>query len=296
MIYLSLFSHSYGFGRNTCDMGLTQLIQFTSLSRNSVRGALERLQETKWIKAISEFEYGGISRKWRVFCPWEKGCTEHRTYFSPNETAQKSESKNDSVKSPQSTFSTERGLNSAPPTGSKSDPYKDSIKENIKKSLSPIQEYFENLKSEAKRTRERGFFEDLKKDFSENEISEALVYLNEKGDLRTGEKCHSPMAYLSQAISDVLATTTLLKEKRVTRDRLEQEQKQENERIQQEDEKALQEWEKAELAFKQYFPSDEAQLQFVQKFSRERFKNIRPPEKIVKRVAIIEWHKQFNPK
>ncbi|MBI3535258.1 MAG: hypothetical protein HY072_07215 [Deltaproteobacteria bacterium] len=75
MIYLRMFSLSFGFGRNTCDMGMAELLAFTRLGKNAIRRSLERLITQGWIKKVNDFEAGQVPRKWRIFTPCEKGLT-----------------------------------------------------------------------------------------------------------------------------------------------------------------------------------------------------------------------------
>ena len=80
VVYLRMFAKSYGFGRNTCDMGLNELIEYSGLARNSVKKSIERLVEQKWIKVIQDYECGRVTRKWRVYSPYEMGHSPHPTF------------------------------------------------------------------------------------------------------------------------------------------------------------------------------------------------------------------------
>ncbi len=69
MIYMLLYSYSYGFGRDTANMSQSQIEEFAGVSKNRVKRSLDRLIKQGWIKLASEYERSRISRKWRVLVP-----------------------------------------------------------------------------------------------------------------------------------------------------------------------------------------------------------------------------------
>jgi len=197
MVYLHLFTYSWGFKRETVDMGLTQLERFTGASRNTIRKSLERLTARKWITEVQKQEPGRISRKWKVRNP------------SPKPEGPTG-SKSDPVKNEPGQRLTPRGSNSDPVTGSKIDPYKKSSKQSFKETLSleteELREYFAAIRVPRKRESERAACRELLGAYSEHDVATALRHLQTHGIGEGGTKSHSPMAYLAKAMDSVLAT------------------------------------------------------------------------------------------
>jgi hypothetical protein len=132
MVYLYFFSKSYGFGRNTCDMGQGELVSFTGLVKNSVKKSLDRLVADKWIRVIQSFECGQIARKWRVYSPYENGKTNRVTHLDPSlltTTGEETGVQRDRGNCRPSQLATQSGSPDAPVTGSPNDPYKERSKD-----------------------------------------------------------------------------------------------------------------------------------------------------------------------
>ena len=261
MIYLHFFTFSFGFGRDTASMSQSQLERFTRCGRNTVKRAVQRLEEAGWIKVIEEFEHARISRKWKVRPP---------AGFEPLPTQPRG-SKLDTVESAQSPIQTQSGSNSDPVTVSKMDPFLERIpKEKSNNSLSPtnqvLREYFESLRPAAKRESERGSFRTLCMDYSEQQIADCLVHLQKHGVGGLGSKfepSHSPMAYLGHAMHQVIPTLQSdrrseqeYRERELARATLAQR------RIEQEASESL-EWARKERAFNRAFSSEEKQREVI---------------------------------
>lgn len=220
-VYLCMVSKSYGYKRNTCDMGINELVSSTGLSRNSVKKSLDRLLAGKWIKLLQEYEYGRTARKWRVYCPYENGKTDDQTFVVAEK---KNGSQGDRVISRSCQEMPPKGSSQDPVTGAPRGTYKESIQIKIqKKSLSEIsentQKYFSNLKSQGKRESEWNAFRKLKADYPEQDISDCIEYLQKHG-LSSGELCHSPMAFLEKAIDQVLVKVQAAREREQSRNRV----------------------------------------------------------------------------
>lgn len=295
MIYLHLFTYSYGFGRNTCDMGITQLMRFSGTVRNSVRKSLERLQQGKWIKQIQEFEAGGISRKWRIYTPYEKGVSEEKIFL---EAGEKSGSSKDPVKDCMGNSKNPSGTNFDPPTGSPNAPYKENLKNNSKKSLSPdaeiLKKFFDELKPETRRRGERARFAELKTEFSEGEIALAVEHLQEFGDLKNGDIVHSPMAYLARTMPDVLKKLQMRQEAKKQKQEFEKREEENRQREQREEREAEIELERATEAFLQTFPNPEDQFEIIGDFHREKGGMLKPDGELVRKLAIMNWYSSKN--
>ncbi len=203
MIYMHLYTYAQGFGRKTVSMSQGQLERFTSSSKNTVKRSLERLVVGRWIKLVDEYEHGRVSRSWLILA-----CDTNDPKNSP-----KRGSGGDSVKREQCEGSTDSVSRTDTPTLSKSDTYKETNKESFKETLSPanqssaIGEYLATLKPPGKRESESRHFRELLKAYAEQQVNQALTYLQKQGLPGSGAVCHSPMAYLAQAIEQVLAAS-----------------------------------------------------------------------------------------
>jgi len=292
MIYLRLFGVSYGFGRNTCDMGLAELMTFTGLCKNSVRKSIDRLEKQGWIKMIGDYEAGQISRKWRVLSPWEKGFTPEPTYISKD--GKQTGANSDGVKNRPGQIVPQRGSEIDPVTVSKNDTYSNTQEPNKFKntSLSQISEnlrtYFDQLRPERKRESEQRAFEEIRHDFTTADIESALDHVRTNG-LPGGEPCHSPMAYLASAISDVLAIVKTKQE--INQKRAEKAALIESERRQEAEKEALerQEWDRRERAFNSAFADDNRQQEVIAELCREhKFFTTRGPA--ARSFAVSSWY------
>ena len=70
ILYTRLFRLSYGFNRNYCCVSQPVLGEKTGLSRNTVRTALQSLNEKEWIRVIEAGRH--VSTKYRVYLPRER--------------------------------------------------------------------------------------------------------------------------------------------------------------------------------------------------------------------------------
>ena len=289
MIYLHLFSKSYGYGRNTCDMGLKHLETFTGLSRNSVKKSLERLVKKRWIKMISDYEYARATRKWRVFTPYELGLSKKPVF---EETG----SSHDTVTVRHCHDMTQTESSVDPLTGSRRDTYKEVQERNFKESsLSELPEklrkYFSELKPQSKRESEWQAFLEIQKDFKPTDIADCLAYLQESGILG-GATCHSPLAYLAKAMSEILATVESTRERKrrivETASRAE-----EAIRVQErESAREAQEWEEKERAFNRAFPGEDRQIEVVTELCRGM--PFRAKSQAGRTYAVGEWWDRLN--
>lgn len=202
MIYLSLFSYSYGYGRKTADMSQVDIEKLAGVSKNRVKRSFERLIKQRWIKLVQEYERSHTKRKWRVYLPEER---------TPE--GRKSGSKADTVQNGQSPKETPALSTVNTVTLSKMDTYKESIQTKIQiNTLTPenekIRKYFADLKPHKKRESEQIAYRGLTQDYLDQEIADCLDHLIRKGICGPeGSRipCHSPMAFLAKAMDVVLA-------------------------------------------------------------------------------------------
>jgi len=171
--------------------------------------------------------------------------------------------------------------------------FKDSNKYINKYSLSQtcesLKTYFENLKPKAKRDEEVRNFGELKSDFSEEQIQLCLEYLQKHGSLKTGEVCHSPMAYLAKAIGQVLPLAQEAIEKAQNTARREaafQHEQELKRREEAESERLMQE---AHRAFAERFPSPEQQEKELSELISKHFASSVVPRSLLSRIAIQRW-------
>jgi hypothetical protein len=203
MIYLHLYSYSWGFSRETASMSQGQLERFTGSARNTVRRSLERLIQQGWVKIVEEYECARTSRRWKVVSP------ENHGQKNAIKNGKKTGSKSDPVQNEPGQSLTQARSNLDPLTGSKMNPYKErDPKEKSKNSLSSdseiIRSYFDSVLAYRKRESEKQAYQGLKTSFSDAQIELCLNHLQTHGTPGTHEPCHSPMAFLGRAMSEVL--------------------------------------------------------------------------------------------
>lgn len=212
MIYMHMYSLSYGFSKNHCDVSLMQMVKFTGAVKNTVKRALENLLRDGHIRIAEEHSPHKHSRRYEVIfiegdhptkkpqdqIPTESnidpvpvaentkrtGANFHRVEIEPSQNLIASGSKLD------------------PATGSKSDPLKE-IYKNIKELSPELKIYFESLPAGKRRAEEKAL-EGLAQNYSLEKIQCASLHLKKHGEPRTGNPVHSPMAFLSFAINEVL--------------------------------------------------------------------------------------------
>lgn len=126
--------------------------------------------------------------------------------------------------------------------------------------------YFEELKPAEKRESERSHFEKLQQDYSEQEMGDALNFLERKGIPESGTPCHSPFAFLAKAMNQVLV---LSNEEQASLREAEERSRISAAEFSRAEEKARQDAHEADLqerAFLRAFPSEEQQAQMIRKF------------------------------
>jgi hypothetical protein len=309
MIYLHLFTYSHGFGRETASMSQAQLERFTGAVRNTVRKSIERLTQQGWIECIEEYEASRMSRKWKVRAIGES---------HPKDPAPITGSNSDPVKNSPGHTLTQTGSKNDPVTGSKFNPYKESSnKEPTKNSLSRtgareagesrdelsgsdgiesevLREYFGHASmTPRKRQSEMLIYQELRGTFRDEQIAECLTFLRTHGLPSSGEPCHSPMAFLSKAMGQVLG---LVQAEACKRD--EAQARVERERVAQECKarEAAEEELRVELLeaeFLRRYPSEESQEEVLGPYRQQFGMFVRQPG-VLRRLAIGAWSSQLK--
>jgi hypothetical protein len=154
-----------------------------------------------------------------------------------------------------------------------------------------IRKYFAELKPQKKRESEWKEFETLLKDYSIQQISDSLELLEIKGTGGEGESfrpCHSPMAYLSKAISQILNQAAQLREqKRGSEDR----QRREAEALMLRQERDFQEEQlgaQRNAEFLDAFPEPDEQKKAILEFLLD-LPGINPDGPVARQLAIGNW-------
>jgi hypothetical protein len=153
-------------------------------------------------------------------------------------------------------------------------PYKERThKEKSKNSLSLeseiLRQYFSELKPQAKRESEWKAFEGLKADYSEADIADSLTIVIERGIGEGGTRCHSPMAFLSKAISSVLEEVGKARAKAHERVAREEGETRERERRLEIEAREAKAWAAKECAFLRAFPGDDQQREVLAELCRK---------------------------
>jgi hypothetical protein len=153
-----------------------------------------------------------------------------------------------------------------------------------------ISKYFESGLAPRKRDSEMKFYFELKNQYQEGEIELCYEYVTESCTSREASPIHSPMAYLSKAIADVLPLAAKAKEA--------QQQRKENEilRIKRKlefetKERAREEkFENLELSFKNYFSDQGAETAYVKSFAK-LYPELNPQGSFLRAAAVSNWVK-----
>jgi hypothetical protein len=290
MVYLHLYTYSYGFGRREADMSQAQLERFTGAAKNTIKRSLERLTTQGGIKCIQEFECSRTSRKWRVTAPEDKP-------GKPGSKGNRTVAKLDTITREQCPLGTEGPSNLDTRTVSKIDPYIErDPKEKSKNSLSEgppegLREYFEMLKPFSKKESERKAFQELRLEYTDEQITVCVAHLVQHGVPGSGEACHSPMGFLSKAIGQVLNVVQSTAKREISvvaRHRAEQAAA---ESLRVAEEAIDHELQAREEAFAKAFPDDEARAKAIQRFGMA-MPMLAPGGPLMRRLAINAWWEQ----
>ena len=183
-LYLWLSSLAWRFpdSDGTIHASVSFIVQKTGISHASASRGLQQLKDQKLIELICvDFKKGNL---WRVVPPFEP----------PRKEVPQSKGEATSKRS-----NTSHKMREELPQ----------IEAEIKNSQEiqkhpTLRAYFAALKPFGKRKREWESFLKLSKDFKSSEIGEALAWIQTHGVGEQKQICHSPMAYLSQAMGSVL--------------------------------------------------------------------------------------------
>ena len=156
-----------------------------------------------------------------------------------------------------------------------------SLSENLRK-------YFADLKPRRKREAEFEAFEELRTEFSEEQIEECFAILQARGLPGTGAVCHSPMAYLSKAIAQVLPEVQMRKKRAMSEDKRVRELAVAEKRRTILQTIEATEVEQRERAFQRAFPTDQAKTEVFERF-KGRFPMLTNSGAVFRNLVINEW-------
>ncbi len=155
--------------------------------------------------------------------------------------------------------------------------------------------YFGSIKAPKKMQSEAHCYFQLKKGFTLEEISNALDYIQGYGLPGTGERCHSPMAYLAQAMDDVQQILQEKLEKIKTTEDLKK-IKEESERLKAELTSEMEaEFKLKSAAFEKAFPTPEAQKKFFEPFA-SRYPGLSATGLPLRNIGISAWWAEYGSK
>lgn len=170
---------------------------------------------------------------------------------------------------------------------------RNTLKKESKNSLSSVRdgklrEYFEQLKPARKAESELQAFWELRAEYCEVDLALCLEHLLQRGVPGSGDPCHSPMAYLSRAIGQIIRDAKAAQEQRQALEvkvqtKLKREQEHAATEVQEE-----MEFLRREASFVAAFPSQEAQRVEIARYL-ERYPYFNSDGFMSRRLAIHAW-------
>lgn len=298
LVFNCLLRYTLGFQRATCQASQSFISRWTGIAVPNVRKALKSLIDRSFIRRLEE---GTISHDSAVYeVPIVTAYLAHdhsrklgATFVKSSELEKRSD---------------RRDLGSGPPQipdqiNPKSEidsiPKKERENINKKKTLShelPIglQRYFSELLPKQKSERELKAFENLERQFTVDQVEIALGFVQKHGALEDKTPVHSPMAYLSLSIRDVLKRVLEENAASVRRDKTEQQKIIERQRLQQQEDEEAALFRKKEKAFCSAFPTQERQDDLIREICRRQQFSWNPQGQVARSIAIQTWWDELS--
>ena len=157
---------------------------------------------------------------------------------------------------------------------------------NLKINNSFLTNYFLNLKPERKKESELECLVSLKRDYSEQQIGEALESLLSQKDAIN--KYHSPLAYLSKAMEQVLGEVTQIKNKQSKYLEMQKQKADEQAKIEEENN----EWHEKEEEFLRRYPTQQDQERVIREHTKGLSFGFQSER--IKRAYVINRIKDFE--
>jgi hypothetical protein len=257
------------------------MVNGTGISHATVSRALGQLRERGMVELVqTDFKRGNI---WKI---------SNRAAYTPDSEGPQNQGPRDEGTSPSNRGSSALNSSEKPPQseGEKRNSKNPKKPEN---SLAQIADetlgrYFADLKPARKLESELQAFWEIRSDYSEAEVSACFVYLGDHGLPGSGVPCHSPMAYLSKAIGQVVRDATIQAERRAATEAREQEEAEVQRRRSEEDALAEAETRRREALFLAEFPSAEKQQEALMHYSKQ-FPFFRSDSTVARSLAITAW-------
>ncbi len=284
IIFNCLLRYSLGFHRADCEASLSFISQWTGIKdKRNISKTLKRLLAKEVIQVKRDFNARTL---------------QSTIYFIPI-VEEYLRAKQPGVNS--TSGQNDLGLNQPETRGRFNPspevdltPKKENSNKNSNKTLSPeLESYFEKL-PERKRISERVALSRLELTYAPEEISKALAWVKKNGSPGSGETVHSPLAFLSTAMNDVLGRVASNEEKQASEQKLRELEK--KAKAEEADRLAAEEllFQEASCAFEKAFTEttlrEEKLEELISKLSFGR--NL--PEKIVRRLVILAWYKKLE--
>lgn len=157
-----------------------------------------------------------------------------------------------------------------------------------------LDKYFSDLKPKRKRESEEYLFRELKKEYTQTQILSCFVEIQKHGDLNSGSTVHSPFAYLSKAMAEVLARVEKRHQKQAQTDEERQAAKHRENEAKQRQEKEEEVWKTAKQQFDSEFDSEKKRDRFFDEYRKAGKGRAVLPVNLLERLAILEWFREQN--
>lgn len=293
-VMLCLIRNTLGYQRSICEASQTFVGNWTDLLEPNARRALKQLLA---LGLIVQRHRGTSKDNWGVYeVPvvkayleflWEKnGDTGSAPTGIETNSVEAPPSSKQAENPDQNNLSSQINLNSNKEVLKK---LKETLSQKENSDLpEELSNYLSSLKAYKKREGEFNHFRELRKDYSLSDLSKCVEYLLGYGTPGKGAICHSPMAYLSHAMSEVLKAVrqSEAKTEKVVRHQKARETLVDQGREQKDAEEA--EFDAKIAAFESAFPSPESQHEYLVKFS-ERYPSLSVTGPALRNLAIVEW-------
>ena len=130
-----------------------------------------------------------------------------------------------------------------------------------------LNKYLSDLKPQQKKEREQKLLNVLKNDYCLADISDAVKLLSETGVPPTGERCHSPMAFLSVSMNSILPYVLEHRAKKKKREEISQQEAEKRRLAAEREAKETNSFSEALILFNQEFPTRELREQHFKQFA-----------------------------
>ncbi|MBI3534594.1 MAG: replication protein [Deltaproteobacteria bacterium] len=296
LIFMCLLRFTLGFKKAQCQLSQTAIARWTGVAASNIRKGLKNLIKSGLIVRKEDGLLNHTSAMYHV--PVVKAFLEYDAKIKNNSTQSslslnQSELKSISDQSKLSLNQSQNSVQNELRTQLNLSSIKESINKELNKTLSQeylpenIKQYFETLKPEKKRESEFNAFLSLKKDYVDREITDCVEYLKAHGLPGSKEPCHSPMAFLSVGIKEVLESLKVAKDKAHRKETNEKQLIEAKKQKEEQEKKELEGWQKKEEAFYKTFTDVVKQEALILEFTKKL--HLHPKSEAARCMAISNW-------